>query len=266
MLHERIGLGGGRSHRYTVVMLPLRRLSVLFSFGVLLFLPACQGEEVAQCRQRYLEALPVVSQVNTSELESVEQALGVVDPTLELCQRAKLSQEVDQLTNVKRRLDSHHGYLKRMQTKKPLTEVELARLVKDGDPSCPRGSAYKYDKSEQQIRCTGPQIVDMNWKQAQDYFTHRGFTLRENGNELRAESGSVSYTYTFSRPGDAAAASCLVVFSEPGIAWEETASRLSGVPPRRLVRDAPLETKSGKKPMAIEEQEIQAVLKIGECG
>ncbi len=247
------------------------RLIGLSTCARLLFAPTliavigCDNEDAKQCRAKYLEAHALVSSVDTTDLQSVEQALGVVDPTLDLCKRANLAEEQDQLIAVKRKLESHQEYLKQAQNKKQLTPAELEALVQKGDPGCPKGTAYMYQKSEKKIRCTGPQVVDMNWKQAQDYFTHRGFKLHEEGATLKAESGSVTYTYTFAQSGDSQPASCVVVFSPPGIAWQETASRITGVRPRRIKEDQPIKTARGDQPLKVEDGGIQAIVKIGDC-
>ncbi len=234
--------------------------------GLLIFSVGCESEDAKQCRAQYLQAHALVSGVDTGDLESVEQALDLVNPTLEICKRASLAEEQDQLVSVKRKLESHRDYLQHSQSQKKLSPEEVEKLVANGDPSCPKGSAYMYQKSDKKIRCTGPQIVDMNWKQVTDYFTHRSFKLHEEGATLKAESGSVSYTYEFSKAKDSKAASCLVVFSTPGIAWQETASRLTGVRPQRIKEGEPIKTAGGKKPLKVEDGGIQAIVKIGDCG
>lgn len=225
----------------------------------------CESADVKQCREQYLKAHELVTNVNTSDLDSVRQALDAVEPTLEACKRASLAEEQDQLISVQRKLESHRTYLEHMQNKKPLTEDELAVLVEKGDPQCPQGTAYMYGKSDKKIRCIGPQIVDMNWKQARAYFEHRSFKLREDGPKLEAESGSVSYKYSFSRAQDNGAARCLKIFSPPGIAWQETLARVTGERPQRIKQGEPVKTASGKRPFTLIEDDVQAILEIGVC-
>jgi hypothetical protein len=226
----------------------------------------CERPETKQCREQYLEAHALVSGVDTTDLESVEKALALVDPTLALCERANLADETDQLTVVRRKLQSHQEYIAHAENKKALTPAEIDQLVKNGDPTCPKGTAYMYQKSQRKIECKGPQIVDMNWTQATEYFSHRRFKISNEGSKLKAESGSVSHTYTFAKQEDSSPASCLVVYSTPTIPWEETAARLTGEKPRRIKRGEPIKTASGPKPLTVEQTEIQWVVKIGDCG
>lgn len=234
---------------------------VLSVVGVL----ACDSAEVKQCREHYMVAYGLVSAVDTTKLESVEQALEKVSSTLPMCEKAKLAEEIKQLETAQRKLESHQTYLQQQANLKKLTPEMVADLVKKGDPNCPKGTAYKVSEDAEQIRCTGPQILDMNREQATKYFERLAFKITSEGPKLKAESGSVSYTYTFGAGGDSKAASCVTVFSPPGIPWEETASRISGVKPTRIKRDEPLPMKSGERQLKVEEQEIQAVLWVGEC-
>lgn len=226
----------------------------------------CDSPDVKQCRSQYLEVYAQVGAVDTGEQESVEGALQRVNDTLSICERANLAEEKKQLSIAQRKLDSHAQYLRHQATQKKLTPEELEQLVKQGDPYCPKGQSYQYQKSGKKVKCTGPQLVDMNWKQATEYFQQRGFKLTPTGSVLKAESGSVSYTYTFSKVDDGAAARCLVVFAPPQIPWEETASRVTGELPRRIKRDEPIKTANGPRAFKVEEDAVQAVIKLGECG
>ncbi len=238
--------------------------AVGWAFAVLSVL-ACDSAEVKQCREHYMEAYGLVSAVDTTKLESVEPALEKVSSTLPLCEKAKLAEEIKQLETAKRKLESHQTYLQQQANLQKLTPEMVAQLVKKGDPNCPKGTAYKVSEDAEQIRCTGPQILDMNREQATKYFERLAFKIESDGQKLKAESGSVSYTYIFGGGGDDKAASCVIVFSPPGIPWEETASRISGVKPSRIKRDEPLLMNSGERKLRVEEQEIQAALWVGEC-
>ncbi len=241
-----------------------RLLWTFLAGAYLVLVQSCNTGDVKRCRDQYMQAHAVVGNVDTNDVKSVDEALALVNPTLELCQKANLAEETDQLTSVQRKLNSHKEYLEHEQNRKKLTPEELAQLVAKGDPTCPKGTAYSYEKSGKKIKCTGPQIVDMNKAQAQEYFTHRGFKLSDEGGTFKAESGAVSYTYEFGA-GEAEPAGCLVVFATPGIAWQEEVARVTGLPPRRLKRDKPVKTASGEKPLLVEEHEYQAVLKFGDC-
>jgi hypothetical protein len=240
--------------------------SAAVTSALLATLSGCESADVKACRAQYLEVYAQVSDVDTSAQESVEAALTRVTETLTLCERAALAEEKKQLGIAQRKLDSHAQFLRQQATKKVLTPEQLEQLVKQGDPDCPKGQSYSYEKSGKKVKCTGPQIVDMNWQQAREYFSRRGFKLTSSEKTLKAESGSESYTYTFARSEDTAPAQCLVVFAAPQIPWEETAARVTGERPRRIKRDEPVQTKSGPKNLKVEEDAIQAVIRLGECG
>jgi hypothetical protein len=225
----------------------------------------CESADVKLCRSQYLQAYAEVAAVDTAELDSVEKALLLVNSTYEVCQRAGLAEEKKQLTVARNKLESHQAYLQRQATQKKLTPDELAKLVKQGDPYCPKGQSYTYQKAGGKVKCTGAQIADMNWKQANEYFSQRGFKLTRDGGKFKAESGSESYNYTFTGPDDAGPAKCLVVFAPAGIAWEETAARITGERPSRLKRNEPIKTARGAVPLAVEEDAVQAILRLGDC-
>jgi hypothetical protein len=229
-------------------------------------LSGCDSAEVKACRSQYLDVYAQVSAVDTTEQKSIEDALQRVTDTLALCERAGLAEEKKQLTVAQRKLESHADFHRRQATQKKLTPEQLQLLVKQGDPDCPKGQSYMYQKSGSKVRCTGPQIVDMNWQQVHAYFGQRGFKLHQEGATFKAELGSESYTYSFSKAGDASPAKCLVVFAAPQIPWEETASRVTGELPRRIKRDEPVKTAHGPRALKVEEDAVQAVVRLGDCG
>lgn len=228
---------------------------------VALFTSACQLKEIKECRDRYLESHALVAGVDTDQLGSVEEALSAVNDNLELCKKANLSEETEQLETARRKLESHQYYLRQRESQKEVTPEELEKLANNGDPSCPRGQMYVYRKSDQRIRCTGPQLIQMKQEQAREYFGSRGFKLREENGKLTAEYGSESYHYTF----DGGEVRCLKVFAPPGIAWQETASRVTGIGPQRLKKDGPVQVSGRQWEMRLGGDSMQAVLEFGKC-
>lgn len=241
----------------------LRALWGLLAVSAGLGGPACQPAEVKECRERYLVTHAQVAGVDPGELVSVESALEAVRGNLEVCERANLSEESKQLSMAKRKLESHQSYLRANESRKELTPEQLDALEKNGDPDCPRGQAYQYKKSGKKIRCTGPQIVSMNAKEASSYFAGRGFTVVQTDKGLKAEMGSESYTFEYA--DRAAAAECVVVFSQPGIAWQETVARVTGAPPSRLKEGTPVRVGKSDLPYSLEVDPVQAVLRFGSC-
>jgi hypothetical protein len=130
----------------------------------------CQPAEVKECRDRYLVTHAQVAAVDPQDLASVESALTAVQSNLDVCERASLVEESKQLGIAKRKLESHQSYLHSRGSQKELTAEQLDALEKNGDPDCPRGQQYQYKKSGKKIRCTGTQILSMNFAEAKAYF------------------------------------------------------------------------------------------------
>lgn len=234
---------------------------VVLGWGV----AGCQPAEVKECRDRYLVTHAQVAAVDPQDLVSVESALSAVDGNLEVCQRANLAEESKQLGIAKRKLESHQSYLSSRGSQRELTSEQLDGLEKNGDPECPKGQAYQYKKSGKKIRCTGPQILSMNETEAKAYFGGRGFKLNSTDKGLKAELGSESYTFEYASNGRGNAAECVVIFSQPGIAWQETVARVTGAMPSRLKLGTPVRLGKLDVPYALETDPVQAILRFGTC-
>jgi hypothetical protein len=224
----------------------------------------CQGAEVKECRDKYLTTHAQVAAVDMNELDSVEQAFAAVESNLAICEKASLTEESKQLTLAKRKLESQVAYLRQIGSRKELTPSEVEELVKKGDPDCPKGQSYQYQKTGKKVRCTGSQILAMNQKEAKSHFTGRGFKIHDLPNGIRAELGSESYTFEYGAGSDARA-TCVVVFSQAGIAWQETVTRVSGVMPQRLKEGTPLTLGKDEIPYTLQADPIQAILRFGAC-
>lgn len=225
---------------------------------------ACQPAEVKECRDRYLVTHSLVAGVDPQDLASVETALAAVQGNLEVCERASLAEETKQLSTAKRKLESHQSYLHARESQKELSPEQLDALVKTGDPECPKGQAYQYKKSGKRVRCTGPQIVNMTSAEAKAYFGGRGFKMTETDKGVKAEMGSESYSFEFAK-GSTSAADCLVVFSQPNIAWQETVARLTGAMPSRLKQGTPVRVGERELPFSVEADPLQAIVRFGNC-
>lgn len=226
---------------------------------------ACESSEAKQCRAQYLATHALLDSVDVDDFKSVEQGLETVKSTTTACKAAGLTDELEQLAKVEAKLQSNFDYLRTHGTPKKLSAEALAQLVEEGDPNCPKGQAYKPKASEQQIKCTGPKLVDMNWQQARAFFERRGFKFSESGSSLKAEYGSESYTFEYDKPNDDKPARCVRVFAAPGISWQESVARLTGSPPHRLKEGQPVATSRGKLPLAHTPDTTQAIYRIGHC-
>lgn len=237
--------------------------SALGWVGLAWGISGCQPAEVKECRDRYLVTHARVAAVDPQDLASVEGALADVQANLDVCERASLAEEGKQLGIAKRKLESHQSYLHARGSQKELTPEQLDALEKNGDPDCPRGQQYQYKKSGKKIRCTGSQILSMNHAEAKAYFAGRGFKLVDTEKGIKAEMGSESYTFEY---GDkSSAAECVVIFSQPGIAWQETVARVTGAMPSRLKEGTPVRVGKTDVPYSLESDPVQAILRFGTC-
>lgn len=237
----------------------------LLSAACMSLASGCESAEAKRCRAEYLATHAMVPSIDVDDFASVQQGLGSVEATTTSCQAAGLKEELEQLEKVKNQLQSHLDYLRTHGKPKDLSPDELARLIEQGDPNCPKGQAYKPKRSDEQIRCTGPKLADMNFSQVTEFFGRRGYRLHVEGTKVKAEYGSESYTYHFASEDDPKPARCIHVFAPPGIAWQESLARLTGTPPHRLKRGQPVKTSRGDLPLSHTEDATQAIYQLGHC-
>jgi hypothetical protein len=239
--------------------------SELVGIALLLLAAACESADAKRCRAEYLGTHAMVPTIDVDDFESVDKGLAAVESTTKVCTAAGLREELEQLEKVKNQLASHRDYLHTHGKPKQLTPAELEKLLTDGDPACPKGQAYKPKNSEKEVRCTGPKLADMNWSEAKAFYAGRGFKMSEQGNVLRAEYGSESYSYHYGRTNDDKPASCVEVFAPPGIAWQESVSRLTGTAPHRLAEGKPVKTSRGELALSHTKDATQAIYRLGAC-
>lgn len=217
-------------------------------------------------------AQEIVKKVDAKDLSSVEQSLAAVVAAQAACDKAGRTGERDELTKAKNELSGHADYLKRKAARPPprkkRTPEELAEIALHGDPSCPKGQAYREDGSNKEIRCVGPQPADMGFAKAEEYFRTRGYKITSSDAPptLKAEYGAEMYVYTYAAPKDEHPPRCLTLYPVPGSSWQEATGRATGAPLRHLQKDATtVETDHGRVPLRIDESETKLVIYIGEC-
>jgi hypothetical protein len=251
-----------RSHRTRINALSTPWLL----FWGLLTLVGCESEGAKSCRENYLKAHSLINGADSKTIESAEKTLETVEQTLAICKQAKLPKEVAELEKAQRTLQSNVNQLRSQGSRKELSPEELDKLVKDGDPNCPKGQSYNYRKTGKQIKCTGPQVVAFSRSQAEEHFKNRGFRVKVEGTHLVAELGPESYHYDFSGSEANAKTQCLKVFAMPGMSWEESVSRVTGANPAFLKKGVAVKTDDGSKwPLAHIENEKQPVYTLGKC-
>lgn len=221
------------------------------------------------CHERMTQAQPIVTQVDSKSPSSVQQSLNAVTEAYAACDKAKLGSEREQLLKAKNELSAQLSYLElrasRRKQQAPTPEA-LIELVKNGDPACPKGQAYKPRGSKNEVRCTGPQLADMNAEGLKTYYGDRHFkvTSQEDPAEVRAESGSEMYVFSFAKLSDAAPR-CVTAYAAPGMSWQELAARLTGNPPEHMKLGEPVKSGRGELALKVEHENDKPTLHLGQC-
>jgi hypothetical protein len=232
-------------------------------------LVACDAE-TKKCHELMTSAQAVVTGVDSKSVASVRQSLTAVTEAHAACEKAKAGTEREQLLKAKHELSAQLSLLERRANRKKLqarTPDELAELVKNGDPSCPKGQAYKPKDHKDEVRCVGPQLADMNAEGLKAYYGERHFkvTSQENPAEVRAELGSELYVFAFDDLR-AAAPRCVTAYAAPGVSWQEVTARLTGAAPEKLKLDAPVKSGRGELALKVAHATDKPTVHLGQCG
>ncbi len=238
------------------------------AIGLLLLQVGCDAEARA-CREKVEVAQLAVNGVDSKSIPSLRASLVLVEQAHAACTVAKLGTLRDQLLKAKHELSAQLTLLEQRAARKRKavpTKAELALLVKGGDPSCPKGQAYQQRETKQEVRCTGPQLVEMSRDELKTYYGERRFklTAEEAPISLKAELGSEMYVFTFEHPG-AAAPRCITAFAAPGMSWQELTSRLTGAAPEKLKLDAPVRISGAELALKVEHADDQPTVRLGQC-
>jgi len=222
------------------------------------------------CHERMTSAQAIVTQVDGKSVSSLQQSLSAVSAAHAACEKANLGTEREQLLKAKHEISAQLDLLERRANRKKVqapSADELARLVKNGDPDCPKGQAYKPKGSKDEVRCTGPQIADMGAEAVKAYYSDRHFqvTSQDSPAEVRARLGAELYVFSYEKPSDPAPR-CVTAYSAPGLSWQEVTSRLTGVPPDKLKLDAPVKSGHGELRLLVEHEADQPTIHLGNCG
>ena len=232
-------------------------------------LGACQSKAARDCQAQFQRA-QVVVQNGASSLEGIDAGLQALDAALERCTAAGRDKEVEQMNLARAALQRNSETLKshatRTKREKP-TAAEVERLLKHGDPNCPKGMAYRVEGSDREIRCSGLQPVRMNWQNARDYYAARNFHIvtTEAPPSIRAEHGSELFVFTYSKVDDTQPPRCLTIYPDSNIPWQEAISRATGAPVNRLKPGAPIKTPEGDVAFRIDEGKNKLIIYLGDC-
>jgi hypothetical protein len=224
----------------------------------------CDSPETKRCLAAYESAQARVLKVDPKSKASVGESLAAVESALAGCRTANRHTEVDQLIKAKNELAAQSELLERRARRKRAkvpTPEELRRLEREGDPSCPRGQAYRVEGSKD-IRCTGPVLVEMTLPQAKAHFEELDYKIRTPApTTLAVEHGAERYDFTYSRAEGPP--SCVVLTPAPGLPWQEAVARATGANPGRLKNPGSLNTTRG--PLVFTVDEAKVIIRLGEC-
>lgn len=236
-----------------------------------LLLAGCLSEKTRRCHHEMGGAQEIVAQTQSESLESVNASIGAVEGALAACSAAGRDSEVEELQKAKKQLTEHRDRLERRGPKRqrsPRTAEELATLVAQGDPSCPRGQAYRDRESGKQIRCVGRHVVEMTRTEIEALYRKQGYrvTGEETPPRVRAEYGADIQVFQFRSGGASELPECVELFPAPGISWQEAVARATGARPDKLDGAKTIRTSRGNLALDVVDSEKKVVARIGNCG
>jgi hypothetical protein len=231
----------------------------------------CRDNATIECQAQVSAAQAVVSKVDAASATSVQSALEAVERALVACRAASRSSEINELNGARNELSTQLVALERRAGRKKRakpTPAEVEEAVKRGDPSCPRGMAYKAEGSERQIRCTGPQPVRMSLATAREYYKGLGYrvTVSEAPTVLKAEYGAELLVFSYGAPNDPQGPRCLTLYPPPQMPWQEAVARATGAQLPKIKQGAPVPLPDGEVPLRVEEGSDKLVIRLGDCG
>src|SRR5689334_3825054 len=120
---------------------------------------------VRRCHELMSSAQETVKGVDSKDTESVQKSLVAVDMAFRACDEAGRNTEKAELQQAKNELKVHLDSLVQRANRpaaKKRSPDEVAGLVANGDPDCPKGQAYKDRESKREIKCIGALPIDMS--------------------------------------------------------------------------------------------------------
>jgi len=240
-----------------------------FVFAPLVFVAVTGCLDEHKCHEQMTTAQGVVSKIDSHSLDSLKGALPSLDSALDACEKAKLGDEHGKLLEAKNQITAQIALLERKAARKSgpvLSAADLERVQKEGDPSCPKGQAYKHAGVDKEIRCTGPELIDMPLDAVKNYFGARNYklTVTENPSRVRAEFGAELFVFTFDEPN--VGAKCLELYPAPNIPWREAVGRATGVRLDKIKNGGTIAAKRGELALNVEDSAQKELARLGDCG
>ena len=246
-------------------MVPLRSLAGLALAISPLFL-GCESAATRACSSEYGVSQQKVLKVDPKSPESVRSSLDSVKAALAACRSAQRNQEVDHLIKARNELGAQLEALERRSQRKPRRELspdDVLRLEKEGDPACPKGQSYHLE-TKKQVKCTGPQVVEMPREDVKRYHEERGYRVKDvPPNGVKIERGAEQYSFTYPSGAASDRPSCAVLVPPHGMPWKEAIARFTGKHPEKLEPKGTITTLQGELPYDVDEKNV--VVRIGSC-
>jgi hypothetical protein len=242
-------------------------MRVLALLAVTSALVGC-SQETRICRSERDRAQEIVKSLDSKSIDSLSGSVRALESAISACEKASMGADREKLVEAKNQIGAHLALLeKRAKRKRGPTVDELARLEREGDPTCPKGQGYKQAGSKE-IKCTGPQLVDMSREAAETYFAGRHYkvTKSEAPPRLRAEQGAEVYVFTYDKPNETAGLRCLELYPIPGVPLPEAVGRATGERLEKLKNGGQVTTARGELPLLFEDANQKLAAKIGHCG
>jgi hypothetical protein len=230
------------------------------------FALGCESAATRVCSDEYAASQQKVLSVDAKSAESVRASLEAVKTAHAACKSANRNQEVDNLVKARNELSAQLDALERRAKRKPRRELSpeaLAKLEKEGDPSCPKGQTFRLE-NKKEVKCTGPQLVEMLRDDVKNYYEERGYRVKDTApNVVTIERGAEKYTFTYPSAAATDKPSCVVLVPPPGMPWQEALSRATGKHPEKLEPKGSLTVSQGELPYTIDVKNV--VIRIGAC-
>jgi hypothetical protein len=209
-----------------------------------------------------------VKALDSKSTESLGNAVRALESAITACEKASMGADREKLVQAKNEIGAHLALLeKRAKRKKAASPEELRRLEREGDPTCPKGQGYK-QAGMKEIKCTGPQLVDMSMDAADRYFSSRNYRITKTDAppRLRVEQGAEVFVFTYDKPNDGAGPKCLELYPIPGVTLPEAVGRATGARLEKLKSGGSVMAARGELALFFEEGNQKLSAKIGSCG
>lgn len=244
------------------------RLALFFGAAVFCGCQLLPGTK--ECHKRMGAAQTELDGLEASSLDALDRGLRAVKDAENACREAGRDEETKKLGEAAMRIEGQIELVKNRQAERAQrkrTPEQIAKLVKDGDPECPKGSAYKHRDSGKEIRCTGMLPIDMGFAQAKKYFAAAGYRFPEHDDpkSLVAEQGSERVVFRYRSPTDAAPAPCVMIYPRSDRSWQEMVSRLTGTSPEKLKPGEAVKAGARSLPLAVEDTDKKVLARLGDC-